>query len=276
MKLLKVLCVAAIAIAIATSSFAAVQNIKVSGSIEERAIFMNNFDLRNKGEESTDGRVGGVAGVPGSGNSINEDSDDFVLSTIRIGVESDLTDNVSAAIILANQARWGDAAGATDVDVNKAYITLKEFFYQPLTLKIGRQDLMFGTGFIIGPGIFRDPSGAFPAPRTDTRINPMTNAANVLLVPISGPMGEQYSISTYYDAIRATLDFDPWTIDAIFAKITETDTGNNDEDLLGTNVAYKFDVYNAKAEGYYFFKKDDNFASDLGYLNPVDVRLGAI
>ena len=275
MKLLKVLCVAAIAIAIAAPSFAAVQNIKVSGSIEERAIFMNNFDLRNKGEETTMDRITGLnqGGAMGSGNSINEDSDDFVLSTIRVGVESDLTDNVSAAIVLANQARWGDAAGATDVDVNKAYITLKEFFYQPLTLRIGRQGLMFGTGLIIGPGIFRDPSGAFPMPRADQRLDPLIGAANVAAnaIPISGPMGEQYSISTYYDAIRATLDFDPWTIDAIFAKITEMDAGNDDEDLAGANVAYKFDVYNAKAEGYYFFKKDDNFNSELGYIHPVDV-----
>ncbi|MDP3786963.1 MAG: alginate export family protein [Candidatus Omnitrophota bacterium] len=272
MKLLKVLCVAAIAIAIAAPSFAAVQNIKVSGSIEERAIFMNNFDLRNKGEESLAPRVG-LVGPLGSGASIHEDSDDFILSTIRVGVESDLTDNVSAAIVLANQARWGDAAGATDVDVNKAYITLKEFFYQPLTLKIGRQDLMFGTGFIIGPGIFRDPSGAFPVPRADNFADPITSVATGVVVPVSGPMGAQYSISTYYDAIRATLDFDPWTIDGIYAKIVETDTGNDDEDLMGVNIAHKFDVYNAKAEGYWFYKRDDNLNSDLGYIHPTQVAV---
>jgi hypothetical protein len=275
MKLLKVLCVAAIAIAIAAPSFAAVQNIKVSGSIEERAIMMNNFDLRNKSEESGQLRFDPVTAAPfpnvaGSGNSINEDSDNFLLSTIRVGVESDLTDNVSAAIVLANQARWGDAAAATDVDVNKAYITLKEFFYQPLTLKIGRQDLMFGTGFIVGPGIFRDPSGAFPVARADTRYD-YTTGANTAAIPVSGMMGEQYSISTYYDAIRATLDFDPWTIDGIYAKITETDTGNDDEDLIGINGAYKFDAYNAKVEGYWFYKNDDNLVSDLGYINPVNV-----
>ncbi len=272
MKLLKVLCVAAIAIAIAAPSFAAVQNIKVSGSIEERAIFMNNFDLRNKGEESMDPRIG-LTGAVGSGNSINEDSDDFVLSTIRVGVESDLTDNVSAAIVLANQARWGDAAGATDVDVNKAYITLKEFFYQPLTLKIGRQDLMFGTGLIIGPGIFRDPSGAFPVARADNRMDPITSVNTGAVTPVSGMMGEQYSISTYYDAIRATLDFDPWTIDGIYAKIVETDTGNDDEDLMGVNLAYKFDVYNAKAEGYWFYKRNDNLNSELGYIHPTQVAV---
>jgi hypothetical protein len=269
MKLLKVLVVAAIAIAIAAPSFAAVQNIKVSGSIDERAIFMNNFDLRNKGEESTAPRGPNQAPL-GSGNSINEDEDSFLLSTITVGVESDLTDNVSAAIVLDNQTRWGDVA--SDISLNKAYITLKEFFYQPLTLKIGRQDLMYGTGLIIGPGIFRDPNGAFPRPTVvDTRANPFNPNAASVATPISGFMGGQYSIDTYYDAIRATLDFDPWTIDAMYAKINETDTTDDDEEVMGVNVGYKFDVYNAKAEGYWFYKNDDGFNSDLGYIHPVDI-----
>lgn len=274
MKLMKVLFVAAIAIAIAAPSFAAVQNIKVSGSIEERAIWMNNFDLRNKGEEDTSARhlnAAWGANDIGSGASINEDQDGFILSTVKVGVSSDLTDNVSANIVLANQTRWGDAANATDVDINKAYITLKEFFYQPLTLKIGRQDLMFGQGFVVGPGIFRDPSGAFPRPRTDVRSDPFTLATANVATNISGPMGEQYSISTYYDAIRATIDLDPWTVDGIYGKITETDTANDDWDFAGVNAAYKFDSYNSKVEGYYFYSGDQNFNSDLGYIHPVDL-----
>lgn len=271
MKLLKVLCVAAIAIAIAAPSFAAVQNIKISGSIEERAIFMNNFDLRNKGEETTFSRTG-IGLVPaGSGNSINEDEDEFILSTIKVGIDSDLTDNVSASIVLSNQSRWGDVAGLSDISLNKAYVTMKEFFYQPLTLKIGRQDLKFGSGFIIGPGIFRNPSGTFPVPRADLRVNSFTGVNQA--TPISGPLGEQYSIDTYYDAIRATLDFDPWTIDAIYSKITDTNAAVNDEDLMGVNIGYKFDVYNAKAEGYWFYKNDDGYNSDLGYIMPEDVAL---
>jgi hypothetical protein len=85
-------------------------------------------------------------------------------------------------------------------------------------------------------------------------------------------MGAQYSIATYYDAVRATLDLDPWTIDAMYSKISETDTANDDEDLIGVNAAYKFDSYNAKAEAYYFFKRNDGLNSDLGYIDPVDLN----
>ncbi len=288
MKLLKVLFVAALVVAVAAPTFAAVQNIKVSGSIEERAIYMNNFDLRNKSEESTNQRwpalaAAGIDGLGGSGNSVNDDSDSFILSTIKVGVDSDLTDNVSASIVLANQSRWGGVAGTgwdTDVVVNKAFVTLKEFFYQPLTLKIGRQDLTFGNGFIIGPGIFRDTTGAFPDPRIDAvpdRYLVGTGLSANYATAISGPKGLQYSVSTYYDAARATLDLDPWTIDVIYSKIVDSSldlasNGNNPEELAGINAGYKFDQYNSNVEAYYFYKNDDSFNSDLGYTDPVDYQ----
>ncbi len=273
MKLLKVLCVAAIAVAIATSSYAAVQNIKVSGSIDENMIHQNNFDLRNTTIESTNTRNPGVVSANGSGNSINEDGATGVLSTIHVGIDSDLTDNVAASIVLSNQSWWGSdttAGNVANVSVNKAYVTLKEFFYQPLTLKIGRQDLNFGTGFIVGPGIFRDPSGVFAAPRADFIDDRYVIGNNA--TAISGPNAQQYSDATWYDAIRATLDFDPWTIDGVYSIVNETGTADADHDLIGANVAYKFDEYNAKAEGYYWFSKDDSFNSDLGYIDPVDYQ----
>ncbi len=275
MRLLKVLFVAAIVVAIAAPSFAAVQNIKVSGSIEEQAIYQNNFDLKNKSLESTAVRFG-IGSAAGSGASINDDQTSFVLSTIKVGVDSDLTDNVSASIVLSNQTKWGNGQfGGDGVQVNKAFVTLKEFFYQPLTLKIGRQDLRFGNGFIIGPGIYRDPQGIFAQPQmtaTDRFLVPGA-ASNNQGYPFSGPAGLQYSDATYYDAIRATLDLDPWTVDAIYSKINENFTSSLDENLAGINVAYKFDQYNAKAEAYYFFKDNPTLNSDMGLIDPVDFDL---
>ena len=272
MKLLKVLFVAAMVVAIAAPTFAAVQNIKVSGSVEERAIFMNNFDLRGKSEESTRPRFGPGTEL-GSGASINDDQTSFVLSTIKVGVDSDLTDNVSASIVLSNQTKWGNNNITVDgVQVNKAFVSLKEFFYQPLTLKIGRQDLRFGNGFIIGPGIYRDPQGVFAQPQmtaVDRTLAPAVGSNNNGF-PFSGPAGLQYSDATYYDAIRATLDLDPWTVDAIYSKINENFTSSLDENLAGINIAYKFDQYNAKAEAYYFFKDNPTLNSDMGLIDPVD------
>lgn len=267
MKLMKVLFLAAIVVAIAAPTFAEVQNIKVSGSIEERAIYMNNFDLIGKSQEGRNARWG-VGTTVGSGNSINDDQTNFILQTVHVGVDSDLTDNVSASILLSNQQKWGNTPLA-DVEINKAFITLKEFFYQPLTVKIGRQDIKFGQGFIIGPGIYRDPQGTFAQPTMSATDRNDPNLADIAAYPFSGPLGLQYTDATYYDAVRATLDLDPWTIDAIYSKIDQLLASSQDEDLIGINVAYKFDQYDSKAEAYYFFKNDPRLDSDMGLIDPV-------
>ncbi|MEE9499701.1 MAG: alginate export family protein, partial [Candidatus Omnitrophota bacterium] len=62
-----------------------------------------------------------------------------------------------------------------------------------------------------------------------------------------------------FDAIRATLDYDPWTVDGIAVKLAEGNISSNDDNgIFGVNVGYLFDVYNAEAEGYWFFKNDAN------------------
>ncbi|MBD3295890.1 MAG: hypothetical protein GF392_00795, partial [Candidatus Omnitrophica bacterium] len=60
-----------------------------------------------------------------------------------------------------------------------------------------------------------------------------------------------------FDAIRGTLDYDPWTIDAVFAKIAENFRSSGDDtSLWGLNVGYLFDQYNGEAEAYYWYKQD--------------------
>ena len=96
------------------------------------------------------------------------------MSTVETQIDADLTDNVSAVIRLVNQRDWNIYAksiipGTTALGINGragsgytedddafdlildlAYVELKEFLYSPLTLKIGRQDLWFGKGLIVG------------------------------------------------------------------------------------------------------------------------------
>jgi hypothetical protein len=144
---------------------------------------------------------------------------------------------------LLNQRDWDDpqpalsdaaATAATDfkVDVPLAYMTLKEMLYSPLTLRIGRQPLWFGRGFIIGAKL-RDPQGSISA--------------------------DEYTEMKNFDAVRATLDYDPWTLDMIYSKIEENFIQAGDDiDLYGINIGYLFDSYNAEAEGYWFYKNDKN------------------
>ncbi len=245
MKSLKALFVLALAVAFAVPAYAETQNVKVSGSIDAYWFNRHNYDLKSSNEI-------GVLPVGGTGYAAVDPADtkyrantaDFFRSNTQIEVAADLTDNVSTVINLVNQRDWNasdlDAArvasgvgnttlntGEFDIVLDLAYVQMKEIFYSPLTLAIGRQDLWFGRGFIIGNN------------------NTVWDVKGTVLA-------NEYSVTTAFDAVRATLDFNPWTIDLVYSKIFENaHNAEDDRDLYIANVNYKFAEYNAVAEGYY-------------------------
>jgi alginate export protein len=243
MKLFKVMLVLALVFTVSAVAYAETQSVKVSGDLTMRAFARQNLDLSS----------GDYGGNPVVSNDATTDWATYLTNTAEIQIDADLTDNVSGVVRLVNQRLWGNDAAEVDglgavelnggtgtlqgieadsfeVVVDLAYIELKEFLYSPLTLKIGRQDIFFGRGLIVGA----------------TLINPTREWAP----------GEYTTVNSF-DAIRATLDYDPWTIDAIFAKIDENNRRSNDDrNLYGVNVGYVFDEYNAEAEGYWFYLQD--------------------
>jgi hypothetical protein len=207
------------------AAYAEVQNVKVSGDLLMRAIGRNNFTL------NTDNNKYSARGIT---------------AQARLRVDADLTDNVSTTIRLLSERSWGDEYNPMDevmsdgyevdgfmysdsgssMDIDLAYVTLKEFLYSPLTLTIGRQELRFGNALIIG----------------DVDTNMLSNSYAIPL---------DLSLKKSFDAIRATLDYKPWTIDLVYSKIAEHDTWwaqnlvggpsgeaeNNDTDLWGINAS---------------------------------------
>lgn len=224
---------------VAAPAYAEVQNIKVSGDINAMGVYRNNFNLE-------DSKV--IIGDPDTATSyIADDTDSFLLTAIRVRIDADLTDNVSTTVGLANLREW-DVTNTADNDIvlDLAYITLKEMLYSPLTLVIGRQNLNYGNGLVLGYGLYQDAN--------DIKYNELS--------PLNS-----------HDAIRAILDYDPWTLDFVALKLTEADdtaeSGNttrdtdSDIDLYGANLGYTFDRYDAEVEGYLFYKR--NPAYDLTF-----------
>lgn len=118
----------------AASTFAQVQNIRLSGDIRIRGFYLS------------DAGCDGTAQVTGSSQ--------FIVQRTRISVEADLADHVMAVVTLKAEGNWGqassDVAGRTwGVGVQEAYVQLRELFYTPATLKAGRQFLNYGDGLII-------------------------------------------------------------------------------------------------------------------------------
>jgi hypothetical protein len=266
MKFLRVLCVLAVALCLAGSVYAETQSIKVSGDLTMRALFRSDYDYRGSISEPDVTRTD-----VGSEAAYN-----WFMSVAEVQVDADLTDNVQTVIRLVNQRDWnptnanvgnlgvnGGVAGKSimrgttlatnglggynynpnefSVQVDLAYLTLKDFIYAPLTLTIGRQDLWFGKGFIVGLNQ-QDPTNALRAP--------------------------EYTAINSFDAIKAVLDYDPLTITGLFSNIrTNAIQANDDVDLWGINAGYRFNNYKAEAEGYVFLKKDKSIEQWAGSLN---------
>jgi len=186
MRLFKVMLVLALVFAVSAIAYAETQAVKVSGDITERAFARNDYDLDDNDVDNANN----------GGQSTNWAT--YLTSTAEVQVDADLTDNVSGVIRLINQKVWGDSfyssqangelgriddirdtvvadqtapgqGGAYDVEIDLAYIELKEFLYSPLTLKIGRQDLWFGKGFIIGANLGQAMDTIYPAEYSASR-----------------------------------------------------------------------------------------------------------
>ena len=192
----RLILVLALAFVVSTSfaAYAGVQNIKVSGDINAIGIIRDDFDL------GYGYPTGGSAPVPSGANGSHQR---LFADQVRLRVDADLTDNVSATVRLLQERGWGNTSGNVagttmaannqnntnnlGINLDLAYVTLKEFLYSPLTMTIGRQDMAFGNKMIIGNG------------------SQLANgAADYNNLP------NDLSINKAFDAIRATLNYDPW------------------------------------------------------------------
>jgi hypothetical protein len=248
MKLIKALLVLALVFSFAAPAYAETQNVKVSGSLDVYGFYRKDFDLKSSNDAGT---IPFGTAMP-TANTANanqrSDADSYLMSITQLQAAADLTDNVSTVFNLVNQRDWnandfvsGTTTAATttntgpnefDIVLDLAYVKMKEIFYAPLTLTIGRQDLLFGRGFIIGWNP-QDPQGVTQA--------------------------DEFTALQAFDAIRGTLDFSPWTIDVVYSKIDENShNAEDDVDLWIFNANYKFSEYNMVAEGYYIVQTDKN------------------
>ena len=244
--------------AAAMPAFAAVQNIKVSGDILARYIARSDFSLTKD--------------VVGTDDNIN------VFNTVtRIRIDADLTDNVSTVVRLINERNWGEAdyssstygssssynnTNDTNIQLDLAYVTLKEFLYSPLTVTIGRQELHFGNDMIIGDGVGE------PKPNMVSGGIGTNQTTNYREATGYGGVNGDLSLRKSFDAIRATLNYDPLVIDMVYAKLranviygknnSSNGDSKDDADLYGINAGYKFsDKWNTLMEGYFWSKRND-------------------
>ncbi|MFA6281053.1 MAG: alginate export family protein [Candidatus Omnitrophota bacterium] len=224
--------------ALSGMAFAAVENIKVSGDINLEAV-ARDFSLG------------------GTGSGIPMDAESYLLSQVRLRFDADLTENVSGTIRLINERTWGsnydystpvDGYEYTqdDIGIDLAYIQLKEFLYQPLTVIAGRQNLRYGSGLIVG-----DP---------DTNMMTAENSNEEIFGDLS--------LKKSFDAARIILDFAPWTIDGIYSKVNANNTYIKDNtDLWGINANYQWGSFDGVSELYYFGTQNNRYGDLYSKVN---------
>lgn len=87
----------------------------------------------------------------------------FVEQRTRLSVKADFTDNVTAFAELENFGYWGESfrsnyitgmdnrpMGTDDAALYQSYIEVENLWGWPLNLRIGRQEFILGSGFLIG------------------------------------------------------------------------------------------------------------------------------
>ena len=250
-------------------AFAEVQNVKVGGEVNVRSFVRKNLRLSDDVFNGVGaGSTTVVDTASGASSDFGASGDNFLQQLTAVDVGADLTENVSTQVRLINQRIWGtlgsDATNTAtndnnQLDISLANVSIKELFYSPLTVTVGRQRLWFGRGFIVGSRL------------VNGDVDPEQNLA-----------ADEFSDLTAFDAIRANLDLSgvtgglPLVVDGVYAKVDDNNisinnapaTGNSADDvnLIGVNVGTRFSQMNGEAEAY-FWKKQDNSNNNGATVN---------
>ncbi|NOY69872.1 MAG: alginate export family protein [Deltaproteobacteria bacterium] len=168
------------------------------------------------------------------------DSDNWSVFRIRsnIHLKADLGDNISGFIQFANQNYGSGVAAAGEntsdnIFAENAYIDINKFFDLPLTLRLGRQNLMYGSGFVLFDG-----------------------------------QSQFASTSLYFDGVKLTWNItDKSKVDLFYVKDQENVRGNNNNDDITLSGAYftgHCPVIGGQQEVYVLNRDDQGFASAAG------------
>jgi hypothetical protein len=223
----KIVAFVAIALILPMTSQAAVNSVKVSGDISSTAV-SRDFSM-------------GVAD--------NTDTEDFILSQTRFKIEAQLTEGVTGVIRALNERVWGAEdngnnanSGGEDssFNIDLSYVQIEEFLSPENTLIVGRQNLRYGNGLIIG-----DP---------DTNQQAIANAD-------AATFGD-LSLRKSFDAFRMIMDYSPYTIDLVYAKVEEDATNvEGDVTVYGVNANYAWNNNKGSSDAYFFVS--DNRRGDV-------------
>jgi hypothetical protein len=292
---MRLLAVTVVLLACMGTVYADLQNVQVGGIIEMRGRYIHNsfnsgqtgpgptLEIRGPASWFPKRPIGNALGVAGLLDWDDNGNDwAFYESAISFNASADFTDNVSAFIEFYSFYVWGqnfrsdyvtgvDRAASTtnDVSVLQSYIEIKNLCDQPLSLRIGRQQLKFGKNFLVADKTTPTQRLAFDAIRlTYNPVKELTIDAWASKLVETSPMEADGDVDFYgiygtyamSDAINASLYYM-----LIRDARSRTDTnlswlGEQLEDALDLD---DYDVTNLNTVGARFFGKYEGFDYNL-------------
>jgi len=210
--------------------YAELQNVEVGGSLRIRG---NYYNLDSLGDLS------------------------YIEQRTRLSVKADFTDEVTAFVELDSFDLWGEdfrsdylrgidgrADSSDDVEVYQAYIEARSMWGTPLRLRVGRQELAFGSQWLVG----------------------VNDAAS-------------FYQGLSFDAIRLSWIDESFQVDALAAKLGDrviSDFASDDLDFYGVYASvtaiedHTFDVY-------WLYVRDDNYLTAFDTdLHTVGIRAAGV
>jgi hypothetical protein len=192
-------------------------DIEVGGDIQVRGIYRKDFGL----------------------TQAESKSEDWFDSYVRAYVEGNPSPYVSAYVRVIGERDFGaegvtttdpvtgaqETDNTTQIDLDLAYLVLSEAWGSPATIIIGRQELLYGEGFLIG------------------RNNTYRNATY------------ERSPRKAFDAARVSFLLAPFTLD-VFTVLIDEGYDGSDVNLHGVNLTY--DYYNTATLDLGIFYKTDS------------------
>lgn len=203
------LLVALLIAATASMAHAELQNVELGGSIRIRG---NYYDLDS---------VGGAS---------------WIEQRTRLNVKADFTSEVSAFVEFDYYSAWGEnfrsnyltgadvrTAGDDGIHLYQAYIEARNMWGTPLAMRVGRQELSFGSQWLVG---------------------------------VNDAAAEFRGLS--FDALRLTYDHEVFSLDAVAAKLAESfgDFMDDDTDFYALYFSYK-GIEDIVLDAYWMYLRDD-------------------
>lgn len=214
------------------AAYAEVQNVKVGGELTTLSVQRNNFDL------------GSSAGTAIIGGTVNNAS---ILAMIaKVKIDADLTDAVMVNMALRNESVWGSTArtGTSDdneVDFAAAYVTLKEFLNEAVTLKVGKMPFVLGSGLLVA----------------DSDTNRVSTG------PFNPGFGDLSSRKSFTGG-AAILNYSPLTVTLAALKVTETVLTGDYTNAYVASIGYKINDKNTAAFDYVLSDTENNDINNYG------------